>query len=85
MHVQHCEDYTGKDQFHFPVFVLTTVSQFVLKSISAQQASPPYTRHSLVVLMVMSNHAITPMNFQSPLVKHALIYADMIVGTTARD
>ncbi len=59
------------------------MSQFVLKSISTQQDSPPNTRHSLVVLLVISNHVITPINFQNPLLKHVL-FADTIFGKTAR-
>lgn len=56
-----------------------------MKSISAQQDSLPNTRRSLVVLLVNSNRAITPINFQNPPVKHALISADTIFGKTARD
>lgn len=58
--------------------------QFVVKSTSSQQASQPGTWHRLEVLLVVIDHAITPINFQSPLVKHALISADMIFGETAR-
>lgn len=60
------------------------MSQFVLKSISTQQDSLPNTRHSLVVLLVISNHVITPINFQNPLLKHVL-FADTIFGKAARD
>lgn len=67
------------------VCVNYNLSQFVLKSITAQQDSLPNTRHSLVVLLVNSNRAITPINFQNPLVKHAVISADTIFGETARD
>lgn len=59
-------------------------SQFVLKPISTQQDSLPNTRHGLVVLLVISNRVITPINFQNLLVKHVL-FADTIFGKTARD
>lgn len=68
-YVQQSEDYTGLDLFSFSSVCVTHVmSQFVVKSTSAQQDSLFNMRQGLVVFLIISNHAITPIHFQNPLV-----------------